>query len=58
MGGFLIGGYGAGLSRITPELRYPVLGADDIAGLVSYLVRPESKFLTGKGGRYLVNFVY
>lgn len=30
-----------------PELAYKVGEPDDVAGLVSYLVKPESKFITG-----------
>lgn len=30
-----------------PELAYKVGEPEDVAGLVSYLVKPESKFITG-----------
>ncbi|KAF8519413.1 hypothetical protein JB92DRAFT_2898384 [Gautieria morchelliformis] len=38
-----------GLSMITPGRgQHTVMDPEDVAGLVSYLVRPESKFVTGQ----------
>jgi hypothetical protein len=33
-------------------LKMPVVEAGDIAGLVSYVIKPEAKFITGKKAYY------
>ncbi|KAF8591351.1 NAD-binding protein [Ramaria rubella] len=37
----------AGLAKVTSN-EFPLISPDDVAGLVSYLVRDESKFVTGQ----------